>query len=303
MIRIRATLDRDLKAAESWFHTEMLTYANRKIGKLNPTLSAFIKPRLSKIISGPPSELEIIAREYDSLHLTPALKKEVQKFFNYTSKMQSNGFAYRLAEKLKVNVCPYCNRQFTFTVINSGLNLNRPSFDHFIPKNQYPILALSFYNLIPSCTICNSTLKGDTVTLPSEFINPYLDDFEVDAIFRFKATSSSALIGKDPSSLSIYIQNMALGVRGNKIDRNIRLFRLNEVYQSHADWVSEMIRKHHYTSGKYLAANQVLFGGSVSVQEMYLMVFSTFMEAKDYDKRPLSKLTKDVFDQLKFTIP
>ena len=37
----------------------------------------------------------------------------------------------------------------------------RPQFDHWFPKKKYPLLAISFYNLIPCCTYCNSSVKGD----------------------------------------------------------------------------------------------------------------------------------------------
>jgi len=38
-----------------------------------------------------------------------------------------------LAQVLNINVCPYCNRQYTFT-INSRTGKTRPQFDHFHPK-------------------------------------------------------------------------------------------------------------------------------------------------------------------------
>lgn len=37
-------------------------------------------------------------------------------------------------------------------------------------------MSLSFYNLIPSCTICNSSAKGDALFKFETHIHPYLND-------------------------------------------------------------------------------------------------------------------------------
>jgi hypothetical protein len=39
-----------------------------------------------------------------------------------------------LSKELKVDTCPYCNRQYTFTVDSS--KKTRPQFDHFYPKKN-----------------------------------------------------------------------------------------------------------------------------------------------------------------------
>ena len=36
----------------------------------------------------------------------------------------------------------------------------RPAFDHYLPKDQYPLAAVNFKNLVPCCTQCNSKAKG-----------------------------------------------------------------------------------------------------------------------------------------------
>ena len=61
--------------------------------------------------------------------------------------------AYWLQRQLCVRVCPYCNRMYTTTLY--GKNGVRPDFDHFYPQSIYPYLAVSLFNLIPSCNICN----------------------------------------------------------------------------------------------------------------------------------------------------
>ena len=51
---------------------------------------------------------------------------------------------------LNIDTCTYCNRNYTLDFKN--LNNSRAQLDHWFPKESFPILALSFYNLIPSCS-------------------------------------------------------------------------------------------------------------------------------------------------------
>lgn len=69
----------------------------------------------------------------------------------YTN-FRNRKWAYGLLEKLDVKVCPYCNRQYTFTVPKVKVS---PQFDHYFPISKYPYLQLSLFNLIPSCSTCN----------------------------------------------------------------------------------------------------------------------------------------------------
>lgn len=81
--------------------------------------------------------------------------KEIFKYdcLNDEKSHQTENTAYWLQGKLGVKVCPYCNRMYTMKVF--GKHKIRPDFDHFYPKSVYPYLAISLFNLIPSCSMCN----------------------------------------------------------------------------------------------------------------------------------------------------
>ena len=104
--------------------------------------------------------------------------KEVSEIFDYYtfSKFHSTKYnAYDLLEKLNINVCPYCNRQYTNTIKpTSEKGGTRATLDHFLLKSNYPYLALSFWNLVPSCYSCNSQLR----TSREIGLHPYLKGFE-----------------------------------------------------------------------------------------------------------------------------
>lgn len=86
-------------------------------------------------------------------------------FFNYDEHISKEKImSYFLSEKMGTNTCTYCNRTYTLTVyeqLNVGEfeGLIRPEFDHWLPQSLYPDLTLSYFNLIPSCKVCNSSLK------------------------------------------------------------------------------------------------------------------------------------------------
>lgn len=109
------------------------------------------------------------------------INKHVKSIFNYENSFSvkddtnSKYRAYKLAENHDINTCIYCNRLYTKTVINPK-KTTRPEFDHWFPKSKYPLLALSFFNLIPSCHVCNSAVKGDRDVSLNDFIHPYVDN-------------------------------------------------------------------------------------------------------------------------------
>ncbi|QHG23876.1 hypothetical protein [Pseudomonas sp. DTU12.1] len=120
--------------------------------------------------------------------------KLLLKAFNYVS-YRGSDHCYMRYQKLlfKEATCPYCNYG-TATIIK----VEKPAgaskimmlydIDHFYPKHAFPYLALSFYNHIPSCKICNQTLKEGKIFRTNTHIHPYQLCF--DSIYRFEANHS-----------------------------------------------------------------------------------------------------------------
>lgn len=93
--------------------------------------------------------------------------------FDYSIVKKSIG--YRITQIKNINTCPYCNRLYTFAICRDNrTNIVRPHFDHWFAHSHYPLLSLSFYNLIPSCSICNSSVKGTSHYSLKTHIHPYL---------------------------------------------------------------------------------------------------------------------------------
>ena len=99
--------------------------------------------------------------------------KEIFDYRKFSGSNQSisERTAYWLQKQLDVKVCPFCNRIYTTTLFNRSV---RPAFDHFYPKSTYPYLAVSLFNLIPICDICNKA-KSNKI---DPIIYPYDESFD-----------------------------------------------------------------------------------------------------------------------------
>lgn len=77
---------------------------------------------------------------------------------------------------------------------------------------------------------------------------------------------------------------------------------LKEIYEeSHNGEIAEIIRKYHISGGKYLEQLQIAFPMLGSINELYRIAFGNFYYEDDFEQRPLSKMTKDIVDQLAFS--
>lgn len=83
--------------------------------------------------------------------------------------------SYTLMNKMGIKVCPYCEDQHIEGVTIGTVRKRTMEFDHFYPKgsDEYPALAMCFFNLIPSCITCNRTKLTKPVSA-----NPYSEDIE-----------------------------------------------------------------------------------------------------------------------------
>jgi hypothetical protein len=226
------------------------------------------------------------------------LRKSLKKVINYDSwtntdeKLTFRCYnAYHLAEKLDIPTCVYCNRIYTKTVIsNSGKKITRPTFDHWFPKSDYPLLALSFYNLIPSCSVCNSGVKGSTLFSIATHFHPYYKNPNEDFIYSF----SYDHLDYDRFTFKIITHN-------NFSDRSIKAFELEEIFKAHEDEIADLRKIKDAYSEDYIdmLENQILGSGiSLNRDEVYRLAFGVHFQEAQFDRRPLSKMKKDILIEL-----
>lgn len=230
----------------------------------------------------------------DQINLCEKYKKlveRIEKIFQYTGgfakKKKKKYCAYSLAGALKAQTCVYCNRIYTKTVVKPKKS-TRPEFDHWFPKENYPILALSFYNLIPSCHICNSSVKGTTVMSLTDFIHPYVDD-------KINYKFSYWIEKYDKYNFKI------IRITPSREDTTIKAFKLEEIYETHRDEIHDLVRIKKIYSVGYLLKMQKMIektGNKTSMEELYRLAFGVHYNESDFHKRPLSKMKKDIIEEL-----
>lgn len=223
------------------------------------------------------------------------IRSEFSNIFDYDTFAPK--FRHKLLEAMHISVCPYCNRQYiTIFVDNNEREVKSTAdIDHFYGKANYPFLALSLYNFVPSCPICNSRFKLQRDFFLVPHVNPYKRGFETDGIFRL--SNLDALLGNTSSSEPIF--ELVSPTHNQEVENSIQTFHLSAVYQSHADYVKELIIKAKVYSDKqleeYLHNFKDLFNDK---KEMKNILYGTYLQSADSGKRPLAKLALDILIDL-----
>lgn len=283
-----------------------------------------LKVHLATIIKGSPEELVALEKKLRNDYrfikhykVKGAYRRNIsnilKKIFDYEKfASKTNGLPnkrnrikwthYDLASLLKINTCSYCNRVYTFTVFkDTGEGAIAPQFDHFFDKATSPIFGLSFFNLIPSCNFCNSSLKGTTKFSLDKYLHPYISELSEKATFTYIPNTPDAFLGKsDDLSVKIKPIKGLSAKEKEKVERTIKIFELEQTYTQHADYVSESVRKKYAYNDKYLEILRLhtYDGIKLGIDEAYRLAFGNYYYEKDFHKRPLAKLTKDIVKEL-----
>ena len=211
--------------------------------------------------------------------------------FNYTN-LQSNTIKPFFEDNLLISTCYYCNIDFINVYSKKKVKKNKFTLDHYFDKSTYPYLALSLYNLIPSCYTCNSKLKG---TIEFNNLSPSSKKYNFDEKVKFKvklATSCNDLHIKSKRDIDLELKEMY------SKDYNVFIEKmfLNERYAIHKDIVYEMIEKAELYPESRLKELQNLTG--IPFQQIKKDIFNLVDENEDLSKKPFSKLIKDISDEL-----
>ena len=239
------------------------------------------KYSLPDVIKADYSEIAEIANVYNSRQIK--MPKKYKKFIIDT--LYKQRFPRKeFVEELQVTVCPYCNRNF----VNSTYKRTMCDLDHFYDKETYPILAVSFHNLVPVCHACNHAKASNAISY-----SPHNTKFNTDDLLSF-----DFYIG----GIDYWVDNKQIGIEidcSRELESNRQELKLREVYQIHSDIVQECIKKAIMFNPDYMTDLFNTYNGLFeSEEELYRIVFGNYMEESSYGKRPLSKLTKDILSKL-----
>ncbi|PEI87637.1 hypothetical protein [Bacillus toyonensis] len=230
--------------------------------------------------------------------------KEYDRFTDRNVKDSTLWWAYTFVQNVNISVCPYCNSQYVFTYLNDT-GRTRPVLDHFFCKSEYPFLAISIYNLIPCCKVCNSDLKGSTKVDLKNYINPYLHEFGGKIPFKREFTTNkkdkraitdyfSAITGEsDDFKITLDFNDFPKGMV-NPYKKHAELFHIEEIYQYHKYYVKDLIVKSRIYNDVY----------NTQLKNSYSKLFQSdddlnqlLMPSEDQMNNViLSKLTRDIIN-------
>ncbi|WP_415061017.1 hypothetical protein [Flavobacterium sp.] len=267
--------------------------------------------KIQEILTGKPDELlelwnkeflkfkdsKIISRKIVDKKVTYPRVNLISLIFNYTSfrkindKKKFGGFL--LAKRLGVECCPYCNRNYTTTHATYRDKKVFPEYDHFYHKSSYPLFAVSFYNLIPCCNVCNTHFKGSKDAIIENLFHPYTELQPNSFNFKFIPDNVESLYGaKDNFNLDFKISDP---VNKTNLENSLAFFGIKDIYElCHSDLIKEIVNKKLAYSQKYLEMIKNTYG--ISFEESYRILFEVYYEDDKLHVRPFSKLKKDIFD-------
>jgi len=263
--------------------------------------NGIIKQTFAEVLIATPSEIKKIVGQLNGINRTlPASILDIEKLYGKFAYEKDTPFkiggnkygGYTFVRRTGVTVCPYCNRNYVVNVPNSKKRTSQ--LDHIWGKDKYPLLALSLFNLVPSCGPCNHS-KGAT---PGDYYNPY--DASITNLPYFYLTLLGSNFFEDLDHLKIELRYPS-GFKSQ-----IENMYINNLYTEHRDLVQEILKKKRiYTSvySKQLIkqmSNIKPLGGLLlkDTADFINLFLGTYISPEEFHKRPFSKLTSEIWRQI-----
>lgn len=285
LLAIKSSINNQLTIDEVFYecyrhNSTFRQFIDRKFGH-NPIRNKLgAQSLVNRIILSSPEELEA----YCTTIPTPdGLKDLIYKIFNYDKFGKYNNSPKKtmrdVIASLNFKVCVYCNRNYTSNF--SDKNKIRPTFtlDHFYQKDTHPLFALSIYNLIPSCSVCNTTIKGSHNL--EHYKNPYSKSYRFHELSKFKLYPN----------FKINLESTSKDCR-----QYIKDFRINEIYQCHDKEVKDIVIKGQKFNRRVIQ-NIAEFTGD-SPEKIRDIIFGSYRTSFEIGDESLAKLKYDLVREL-----
>ena len=237
------------------------------------------------------------------------------KLFHYEKLYKGDWNRHELLSLMGIEVCPYCQRNYISNYEGYEENNKKTKtkkttahLDHFYPKAHYPFLALSLYNFIPSCQVCNSVFKKAKEVQNSIYL--YEEGFdELGVKFKTSKEAIYEILGEKDSDFSIEIdcKNIEDKEKENKVRKSIDNLGLDRVYEkSHNQYIQDLLYTVEKYPENYLEACGEMFENNKGKKEQLKEYFKDIVK-EPYRKRiengePLAKLTKDILEEFDIKI-
>lgn len=224
----------------------------------------------------------------------------IKKLFNYDKSSSKNlqvlisklqpKISKFIETHIEVHTCYFCNIEYINKFRNSKNEIkNAFTLDHMIDKATYPFLALSLYNLVPSCYTCNSKVKR---TNEIKNLSPSDEEFDFEEKVKFKTfINNQELQIEQNSDFELLLKENF----SSNYDEYIKILELDNRYKYHKDKAIEMIHKRRDYPDSRIKELSMLT--QKTEEEVKQDLFGIYLK-DDLHRRPLSKLIKDISQEL-----
>lgn len=286
---------------ENWYWKQIENVLKRKPNNFKfenkeKLVFLYIKRNLKKIVLANPylqkRYISVVDQRYNNLFFKynklTSYGFQILKYFSYSE--IRNSILVGLAKKINIKTCIYCNANYTLVIENQETSKALFEYDHFFPKNKYPFLSISLYNLIPSCSSCNLLKSSKSLSFD---LHPYI--FDISSLFKF--------VVKDPLNLWLKNnqQNVTIDILPSQVEYSdlvkelCKSFKLKETYERHKDIVQEVFTK-VYLKSYYGNPNNFPFLKNKEISAKRLLL-GNYESPLEIELRPLSKFIQDIWQQ------
>lgn len=183
------------------------------------------------------------------------------------------------------------------------------TLDHLIDKGKNPVLALSLYNFVPSCYVCNSKVKTtrDLVTNASNAnLSPTHKDFNFnkDAGFKLILKEKDKMRSLTPIDIKDnLINSLHLNIEAqNGYNEYIGFFRIKGRYKFHKKEAIQLVElKKKYSKSHLNKISKLLNNGNSNpavTKTILKDIFGKELFEGDLQDKPLTKLKRDIAKQI-----
>lgn len=196
-----------------------------------------------------------------------------------------------IQQQMGLKTCVYCNAIPTMS--NNGEVFYQ--MDHYLPQSLYPFLGTCFYNLQPSCGVCNDHKKTQDCDF-GLYVNS--EQHKELSPFRFVPKIES-LDGPYPKCEEILFRGKGANVT-KESKAHEEMFHINNLYAGYKDEVSALYADAYKMNPTMIAVNAECWGIPATKKDVLAYMSDHLsLEEKDVHKKTLTKLKQDTIKQLK----
>lgn len=269
-----------------------LVYLNKVINEFESTnfisMSLIDLDRIRQDIGTIPN----FKRKFNGRKGITSFKDEILQILDYKNK-RTVLYPKHFSE-LGIKACVYCNSQLTVVVSekdkirksNTTEYIAKFQLDHYYPKDKYPHLSISLFNLYPVCSSCNLA-KSNNEDVDFKL---YADKIE-ESKFSFELDNKSKalfLLSRNSSDLKIKFKNKF-------IEDYIDVFKIDEIYKTQYDIAEEIILKSLIYNGSYRKSLVKEFlKHRVNDSLFKRFILGNYTLDSEIHKRPNAKFMQDI---------